>query len=109
VCSVGGHKCSKVAGFNTKLQTHLKIHHPNMWKEFLGEGTDLFRNVYLKPMNADRSYFYFTFRSVDDLGDKQVHDYKRHVRAGIFGFLIYAVAQWLVFLMIGILLSLSRQ
>lgn len=58
--------------YNQKLQTYLKTHHYDRWKEFIGEDTELFRNIYLKPINSDKSYFHFTVWSSDDLDDKQV-------------------------------------
>ena len=88
--------------FNVKLQTYLKAHHYDKWKEFVGEGVDLFRNVFLKPMNSDKSYFFFLFRSTEDFGDKQVRDYMRHVRAGILGFVISVVAALVSFSTIGL-------
>ena len=40
-----------------KLHTYMKSHHFDRWKEFLGEGTALFRNICLKPLNSDKSTF----------------------------------------------------
>lgn len=91
--------------YNQKLQTFLKTHHDDRWKEFIGEDTELFRNIYLKPINSDKSYFYFTVWSSDDLDDKQVHDYRRHIRAGILGFLINVVAAVIGLVTIGMVLS----
>lgn len=91
--------------YNQKLQTHLKAHHYDRWKEFIGEDTELFRNIYLKPINSNKSYFHFTLWSSDDFDDKQVLDYRRHIRAGILGFLINVVAAVIGLVTIGVVLS----
>lgn len=83
----------------------MKAHHHDSWKEFIGEDAEFFRNIYLKPMNSEKSYCHFIFRSHDDLGDRQVQDYKRHVRAGILGFLINVVAAGIGLVMIGMVVS----
>jgi hypothetical protein len=91
--------------YDQTLPTYLKAHHYDRWKEFIGEDTDIFRNIYLKPMNSDKSYFHFICWSHDDLGDTQVHDYWKHVRGGILGFLINVVAAVIGFVTIGMVLS----
>lgn len=91
--------------FNMKPQNHLKVHHTEKWREFLGEGTELVRNIYLKPMNSDKSYFSFLVRSADTLGDQQVSDYRRHVRAGAVGFIINVIAGFISFMIRGVFQS----
>lgn len=87
--------------FNTKLQNHLKAHHKEKWNEFLGEGAELVRNIYLKPINSGKSYFFFLFRSTESFGDHRVDDYRRNVRAGLLGLAINGIAGLISFLIRG--------
>ena len=88
-----------------KLHTYMKSHHFDRWKEFLGEGTALFRNICLKPLNSDKSCLYFFLWSNDDFGDRQVQEYRRHVRAWMLGYLVSVVAAMIGFVMIVIVRS----
>ena len=83
---------------NLKLLAYLKEHHFPRWNEFYGEEMkSVIRHIYMTPLNSEKSYFYFLLKSGEDLGDKQVRDYKRTIRYATGGFVVYAIAAVIVF------------
>jgi hypothetical protein len=95
---------------NSKFLSYLKQNHYQQWNDFLGEDMpDLIRHIYFTPLNSEKSYYYFIFKSREDFGDKQVSEYKKQIRYGLYGFILYAIAGVSSFGITGFVLSqLSR-
>ena len=96
----------KLVYSNQRFLAYLRQNHYQKWNDFIGEDfSDLVRHIYLTPLSSGKSYYYFVFKSHEDFGDKQVKDYKRQVRRGAYGFIIYAIAGVSSFGMTGFILS----
>lgn len=91
---------------NSKFLAYLKQRHYQQWNDFLGEDMpDLIRHIYFVPLSSEKSYFHFIFKSREDFGDKQVREYKKQIRYGLYGFIIYVTAGVSSFGMTGFILS----
>jgi hypothetical protein len=106
--------CLALAGYsgmravlaNAQLISYLKQHHNAQWHKFLGdEMPDVFRHVYLTPLNSEQSYFHFIFKSREDFGDQQIREYRKQIQYRILGFVVYAITGVIGFGMIGLVLS----